>query len=193
MDEIKFRESRVCRLLGNPVIYQLVLFLESGGPLTPSKLAKSAGRSVQTVVGISPNCVPPTWSGTTRMESRFAIGSSTSAKRANFSKRWKLSYTPRANLAEVVISTFREFPKRGSSPTGARCPTTNTALPRRDHKSRTRVFPHHDHQPSLPTASFTKFHLELNDLNGAPVLSEVEGKRLNDWNGLNELRFQTCL
>jgi hypothetical protein len=27
MDEIKFRESRVCRLLGNPVIYQLVLFL----------------------------------------------------------------------------------------------------------------------------------------------------------------------
>jgi DNA-binding transcriptional ArsR family regulator len=51
MDEIKFRESRVCRLLGNPVIYQLVLFLENGGPLTPSKLAKFAGRSVQTVSG----------------------------------------------------------------------------------------------------------------------------------------------
>jgi hypothetical protein len=26
MDEIKYRESRVCRLLGNPVVYQLVLF-----------------------------------------------------------------------------------------------------------------------------------------------------------------------
>jgi DNA-binding transcriptional ArsR family regulator len=51
MDEIKYRESRVCRLLGNPVVYQLVLFLESGGPLTPSKLAKIAGRSVQTVSG----------------------------------------------------------------------------------------------------------------------------------------------
>ena len=51
MDEIKFRESRVCRLLGNPVIYQLVLFLENGGPLTPSKLAQFAGRSVQTVSG----------------------------------------------------------------------------------------------------------------------------------------------
>ena len=37
--------------LGNPVVYQLVLFLESGGPLTPSKLAKIAGRSVQTVSG----------------------------------------------------------------------------------------------------------------------------------------------
>jgi DNA-binding transcriptional ArsR family regulator len=51
MDEIKYRESRVCRLLGNPVVYQLVLFLESGGPLTPNKLAKIAGRSVQTVSG----------------------------------------------------------------------------------------------------------------------------------------------
>ena len=53
MDEVKYRESSVCRLLGNPVVYQLVLFLESGGPLTPSKLAKIAGRSVQTVSGAS--------------------------------------------------------------------------------------------------------------------------------------------
>ncbi|HXG51491.1 MAG TPA: winged helix-turn-helix domain-containing protein [candidate division Zixibacteria bacterium] len=51
MDEAKYRESRVCRLLGNPVVYQLVLFLDNGGPLTPSQLAKHAGRSVQTVSG----------------------------------------------------------------------------------------------------------------------------------------------
>jgi DNA-binding transcriptional ArsR family regulator len=51
MDEVRYRESRVCRLLGNPVVYQLVLFLESGGPLTPSKLARIASRSVQTVSG----------------------------------------------------------------------------------------------------------------------------------------------
>jgi DNA-binding transcriptional ArsR family regulator len=51
MDESRYRESRVCRLLGNPVVYQLVLFLETGAPLTPSKLAKIAGRSVQTVSG----------------------------------------------------------------------------------------------------------------------------------------------
>ena len=49
MDEIKYRESRLCRLLGTPVVYQLVLFLESGGPLTPSKLAKLIGRQVSTV------------------------------------------------------------------------------------------------------------------------------------------------
>ena len=51
MDETRYRESRLCRLLGNPVIYQLVVLLEIGGPLTPSKLAKLAGRTVQTVSG----------------------------------------------------------------------------------------------------------------------------------------------
>jgi len=51
MEESKYRGSRLCRLLGNPVVYQLILLLESNGPLTPSKLAKFAGRSVQTVSG----------------------------------------------------------------------------------------------------------------------------------------------
>jgi DNA-binding transcriptional ArsR family regulator len=51
MDESKYRESRICRLFGNPVIYQLVVLLDDGGPLTPSNLAKLAGRSVQTVSG----------------------------------------------------------------------------------------------------------------------------------------------
>jgi DNA-binding transcriptional ArsR family regulator len=51
VDEIRYRESRVCRLLGNPVVYQLVLFLDNGGPLTPSQLAKAARRSIQTISG----------------------------------------------------------------------------------------------------------------------------------------------
>jgi predicted transcriptional regulator len=51
MDETRYRESRLCRLLGNPVIYQLVVLLENGGPMTPNNLAKLAGRSVQTVSG----------------------------------------------------------------------------------------------------------------------------------------------
>jgi predicted transcriptional regulator len=51
MDETEYRESRLCRLLGNPVIYQLVVLLDQGGPTTPSGLAKLAGRSVQTVSG----------------------------------------------------------------------------------------------------------------------------------------------
>ena len=51
MDEVEYRESRLCRLLGNPVVYQLVVLLNHGGPTTPSRLAKLAGRSVQTVSG----------------------------------------------------------------------------------------------------------------------------------------------
>jgi DNA-binding transcriptional ArsR family regulator len=49
MEERRYRESRVCRLLSNPIVYQLVLLLDAGGPLTPSKLAKLIGRQVSTV------------------------------------------------------------------------------------------------------------------------------------------------
>jgi hypothetical protein len=51
MDEVEYRESRLCRLLANPVVYQLVVLPDPGGPTTPSQLAKLAGRSVQTVSG----------------------------------------------------------------------------------------------------------------------------------------------
>ena len=50
MDETQYRESRICRLLGNPVIYSSSFF-DNGGPMTPRHLAKLAGRSVQTVSG----------------------------------------------------------------------------------------------------------------------------------------------
>jgi len=49
MEEKRYRESRLCRLLGNPIVYQLVLLLDTGGPLTPSKLAQLIGRQVSTV------------------------------------------------------------------------------------------------------------------------------------------------
>jgi DNA-binding transcriptional ArsR family regulator len=49
MEEKRYRESRLCRLLGNPIIYQLILLLDTGGPQTPSKLAKRIGRQISTV------------------------------------------------------------------------------------------------------------------------------------------------
>jgi DNA-binding transcriptional ArsR family regulator len=49
MDEKHYRESRLCRLLGNPIVYQLIVLLEAGGPMTPSKLAKLIGRHVSTI------------------------------------------------------------------------------------------------------------------------------------------------
>jgi hypothetical protein len=49
MDEKRYRESRLCRLLGNPIVYQLIILLEAGGPATPSKLAKLIGRHISTL------------------------------------------------------------------------------------------------------------------------------------------------
>lgn len=49
MDEKRYRESRLCRLLGNPIVYQLIVLLEVAGPTTPSKLAKLIGRHVSTI------------------------------------------------------------------------------------------------------------------------------------------------
>jgi DNA-binding transcriptional ArsR family regulator len=49
MEETRYRESRLCRLLGNPIVYQLVVLLDSHGPLTPSKLSKIIGRQISTV------------------------------------------------------------------------------------------------------------------------------------------------
>lgn len=49
MEERRYRESRLCRLLGNPIVYQLVLHLDAKGPSTPSKLAKLTKRKISTV------------------------------------------------------------------------------------------------------------------------------------------------
>jgi hypothetical protein len=49
MDEKRYRESRLCRLLGNPIVYQLVITLKAGGAATPSKLAQLIGRHVSTI------------------------------------------------------------------------------------------------------------------------------------------------
>ena len=49
MDETRYRESRLCRLLGNPVVYQLILLLDDKGAVTPGNLAKLTRRSVPTI------------------------------------------------------------------------------------------------------------------------------------------------
>jgi len=49
MQETRYRQSRLCRFLGNPIVYQLVVLMDAHGPLTPGNLAKATGRSVATV------------------------------------------------------------------------------------------------------------------------------------------------
>jgi hypothetical protein len=51
MEGKRYRESRLCRLLGNPVVYQIVTLLAKNGPLTPARLGALAERSVQTISG----------------------------------------------------------------------------------------------------------------------------------------------
>lgn len=49
MRESQYRESRVCRVLGNPVVYATVRLLAEQGPMAPSAIAKSIRRHVATI------------------------------------------------------------------------------------------------------------------------------------------------
>ena len=49
MEEGSYRQSRLCRLLGNPVAYAVVQLLAENNELNPSETARTVGRSVQRV------------------------------------------------------------------------------------------------------------------------------------------------
>ena len=49
MEEDSYRQSRLCRLLGNPVAYAVVQLLAENNELNPSEIARSVGSSVQRV------------------------------------------------------------------------------------------------------------------------------------------------
>ena len=52
VDEAEYRQSRLCRLLGNPVAYTVVRLLAEGKEMNTSELAKAAGRSVSRISNI---------------------------------------------------------------------------------------------------------------------------------------------
>lgn len=49
MEEGSYRQSRFCRLLGNPVAFAVVRLLAENKELSPSEIARAVGRSVQRV------------------------------------------------------------------------------------------------------------------------------------------------
>ena len=49
MEEDSYRQSRLCRLLGNPVAFAVVELLAENKELNPSEIARAVGRSVQRV------------------------------------------------------------------------------------------------------------------------------------------------
>ena len=46
VEEITYRQSRLCRLLGNPVAFAVVALLTNGKDLSTGEIAKAIGRSV---------------------------------------------------------------------------------------------------------------------------------------------------
>jgi hypothetical protein len=45
MEEKVYRQSRLCRLLGNPLAFAVVNVLEENKELSPSEIARAVGRS----------------------------------------------------------------------------------------------------------------------------------------------------
>lgn len=49
MRERDYRESRICRLLGNPTAYQILVMLLDGSRRRPTEIAAAVGRSLPAV------------------------------------------------------------------------------------------------------------------------------------------------
>jgi Predicted transcriptional regulators len=49
MDEKVYRQSRLCRLMGNPIAFAVVNALSQNQELSPSEIARTVGRSVSRV------------------------------------------------------------------------------------------------------------------------------------------------
>jgi DNA-binding transcriptional ArsR family regulator len=52
VDEADYRQSRLCRLLGNPVAFTVVSLLAEGKEMNTSEIARAAGRSVSRISNI---------------------------------------------------------------------------------------------------------------------------------------------
>jgi hypothetical protein len=46
MEENLYRQSRLCRLLGNPVVYSIVVALHERDAMTPTQIVEVVGRSL---------------------------------------------------------------------------------------------------------------------------------------------------
>lgn len=52
MEEGSYRQSRLCRLLGNPVAFAVVQLLAENRQMSPSEIAKAVGRSVSRISNV---------------------------------------------------------------------------------------------------------------------------------------------
>jgi DNA-binding transcriptional ArsR family regulator len=52
VDEADYRQSRLCRLLGNPIVFEVVRLLAEGEEMNTGEIAKTVGRSMSRVSNI---------------------------------------------------------------------------------------------------------------------------------------------
>ena len=52
MEEVHYRQSRLCRVLGNPVAFAVVCLLAEHKEMTPSEIARAVGRSVSRISNV---------------------------------------------------------------------------------------------------------------------------------------------
>lgn len=52
MEEGSYRQSRLCRLLGNPVAFTVVQLLAENRQMSPSEIAKAVGRGVSRISNV---------------------------------------------------------------------------------------------------------------------------------------------
>ena len=52
MEEESYRQSRLCRLLGNPITFTVVQLLAENKDLSPSEIAGAVGRSVSRISNV---------------------------------------------------------------------------------------------------------------------------------------------
>lgn len=52
MEEVSYRQSRLCRLLGNPIAFAVVQLLAENKEMSPSEIATAVGRSVPRVSNV---------------------------------------------------------------------------------------------------------------------------------------------
>ncbi len=52
MEEVSYRQSRLCRLLGNPIAFAVVQLLAENKEMSPSEIARAVGRSLPRVSNI---------------------------------------------------------------------------------------------------------------------------------------------
>ncbi len=52
MEEVSYRQSRLCRLLGNPIAFAVVQLLAENKEMSPSEIARAVGRSLPRVSNV---------------------------------------------------------------------------------------------------------------------------------------------